>query len=100
VQTDTAGASVGPGTCGVLTSGCLAENDAGFFESTFPLACTAQLEGTDASTTPSTPSGDDDGGSGCSMSPGALSNPMSLATPFGLGLALALRRRRRRGATG
>ncbi len=68
VQTDTAGTPLASGTCRVLSNGCLANNDAGFYESTFPLACTAELNGADASkTAPSTTAGDAHAGSGCSM---------------------------------
>lgn len=77
--------------------GALAKNDAGFYETTHPLACTAELSSSDASTTaPSTKSGDADRDSGCSMPPRALGDLTLLATPFGLGLVVALRRTRRR----
>jgi hypothetical protein len=90
VQTDTAGAPVASGTCGVLSNGCQKKNDAGQYELAFPLACAASLNDAGAST----PKGDD--ASGCSFSPRAMSDWPVLATPFALGLAVARRRKRRR----
>lgn len=97
VQTDTAGKTVASGTCRVLPNGCLVKNDGGVYETSSPLACAAALDGTGASTTtPATKSDDADGGSGCSMPPGAIGSSTPLAMPLAMGLAAALRRRRRR----
>lgn len=100
-QTDTLGAPGPSGTCEEISGGCLAENDAGFFVPTFPLACNAPVgAGSSGGTSGATPSEGSsatapEASSGCSMTSRDAGTSLLFALPVGLGLAFAYRRKRR-----
>lgn len=74
---------------------CSEMNDAGLFETKYPLLCSAPLPGTsggasDGPTAGTTAATGDDGDSGGSMSPGRITTSAALAMPLGLALVTAL----------